>query len=208
MRDARLWEIFGFVVLLVGFLRFSAGRLSPKVIVAPIVFLITRTAVLIAWALGALAMFGMIVVSARGNGHDPFADPLFLVGISLFCGLGVAVLTLGPGFMLYRLRATPPEVALEPGEHVEEEIVANHFLRGEARGGKLLLTDRRVAFRPHRFNVQLDTWSARYADIRSVATSGARFVDLSLTDGSEAWLVVMRPADVAAKLQPHLAVAA
>jgi hypothetical protein len=47
--------------------------------------------------------------------------------------------------------------ALEQGETVVKEGAANHFKGAEAVGGKLYLTNRRLIFESHAFNVQTHT---------------------------------------------------
>jgi hypothetical protein len=179
----------------------AAGRLTPRVLFAPLLFLITRKPVLVAWAAGAAGMFWMIVSSAQSNGKDPFANLPLLVGLCLFCGLGVAPLTVGPAFLVVRALGSAPVLELEPGERVIEEISAGHFLGGESRGGKLLLTDRRIAFRPHRFNVQLDTWSVPRAEVTGARPVGMRMLIVRTRDRGEHWLVTMSPGDLAARLE-------
>ena len=61
--------------------------------------------------------------------------------------------------------ATHERIARHLRVRVLEERAASHFLGGEGRGGKLLVTSRRLAFRPHRFNVQLATWSLPLSEI-------------------------------------------
>lgn len=201
MNDLRLWESAAALIALLVLLRRSAGRLTPRVVFAPLLFLVTRPAVLVAWAAGATGMFALIVSSALANGKDPFANFPLLLGLSLFCGLGVAALVVGPVFMVVRAFGPAPVVALEPGERLLEEVSANHFLGGEARGGKLLVTDRRIAFRPHRFNVQLDTWTVPRAEVTGTRTEGLRMLVVSTRDGAEHWLVAQHPRDLAARLQ-------
>ncbi len=205
MADPRFWEFAAALLAIFVFVHRSAGRLTPRVALAPLLFLVSRTPVLVAWAAGAVGMFGTIVVSAQSNGKDPFANLGLLLGLSVFCGLGVAPLTVGPVFMMVRGAGPAPTVPLEPGERILEEIAANHFLGGEARGGKLLLTDRRIAFRPHRFNVQLDTWSVPRSEVTSARTEGLRMVILNTRDGAEHWFVAMHPRDLAAKLEAAVA---
>jgi hypothetical protein len=66
--------------------------------------------------------------------------------------------------------ALRPKLALEPeqGEAIVNQERANHFLRDEGGGGTLFITDRRVMFLPHRFNVQLDRVEHRLPDIRDM----------------------------------------
>jgi hypothetical protein len=70
---------------------------------------------------------------------------------------------------------------LDGDERVIEEWSANHFLRGEARGGKLLLTD-----------------------VTDLACEGERFLLVDTGAGQE-WLVLPSPRDVAARIRPSLA---
>jgi hypothetical protein len=201
MHDVHFWEVALGLVAIFAFLHRAAGRLTPRVVLAPLLFLVTRVPVLVAWAAGALGMFWLIVSSAQANGKDPFANLPALVGLCLFCGLGVAPLTVGPVFFVVRALGPAPVLELEPGERVLEEIAANHFLGGEARGGRLLLTDRRIAFRPHKFNVQLDTWAVPRSEMTGARTSGLRMLIVSTGDGAEHWLVAMHPRDLAARLE-------
>jgi hypothetical protein len=53
-----------------------------------------------------------------------------------------------------RTVARQTAIDLPPGEIVEYAGPANHFRNGEARGGKLYLTNRRLIFQPHHFNLQ------------------------------------------------------
>lgn len=43
---------------------------------------------------------------------------------------------------------------LPAGETLEQQGWANHFMRIEARGGRLYLTNRNLIFQPHKFNLQ------------------------------------------------------
>jgi hypothetical protein len=202
MDDLRFWKFAVALLALLALVHRAAGKLTPRVLFAPILFLVTRIPVLVAWAVGALGMFWMIVSSAQSNGKDPFANLPLLVGLCLFCGLGVAPLTVGPALLVVRALGPAPVFELEPGERVLEETSAGHFLGGESRGGKLLLTDRRIAFRPHRFNVQLDTWSVPRAEVTSARPMGMRMLVVRTRDGGEHWLVTMSPRDLAARLEP------
>lgn len=60
-------------------------------------------------------------------------------------------------------------ISLEDGESVAYQGVANHFLNGEGRGGRLYLTNRRLVFQPHKFNFQREAISIPRADIASVS---------------------------------------
>lgn len=181
-------------------MRRAAGRLAPRVAIAPLVFLITRVPVMVAWGIGAAVMLSLILPQAIALGHDSLKDVLMLGGLCVFCGLGFAALALGPTWMLVRAFAKKTDFPLEPGEQVLRETTANHFVGGEARGGKLIVTTRRLGFRPHRFNVQLATWSVPLEAVRGFDFSGDRFllVDTEAAPGKPQWVVVPRPRDVAA----------
>ena len=62
--------------------------------------------------------------------------------------------------------------------------------------------DRRIAFRPHRFNVQLDTWSVPHVEVTGARPVGMRMLSVLTRDGGEHWLVTMSPGDLAARLEP------
>lgn len=185
------------VVALGLFLRAAGGRLAPKMALAPMFFLLTRTPVLIAWALGAIGMYVLMAKGAAENNKTP--DPMMMIGISAFCGIGFAALVVGPGFMIARSFAAKPEFLLEEGEIVQEKIAANHMLGREARGGVMVLTDRRIGFEPHRFNVQLDTWSVPRASVRGARREGSRLLLLE-TDRGEEIFVAAKPEAIAARV--------
>ena len=199
--DVRLYLFLGAFLTLVWSMRRAAGRLAPRAAFAPILFLVTRRAVLAAWVLGSVAMFALLVTSAEANGKDAMAKPFLLLGISVFCGLGAAAMIVGPLWALTRMLTPPPVFELEPGESVLEQRPANHFLGGEARGGKLLLTTRRLGFAPHRFNVQSSPWSVRLEDIRSTNVEGERFLVVGThSDASPQWLVAPKPRELAGQV--------
>lgn len=111
-----------------------------------------------------------------------------------------AALAVGPVWAVRRAFVEAPTFALEPGEVLIDELAANHFLNGEARGGKALITSRRLGFRPHRFNVQLDTWSARLGAIEPSRVEGSRFLVVRAAgSAAPAWLVVMNPEGLRAR---------
>lgn len=174
-------------------MRQAAGRLAPKVAIAPLLFLVTRTPVLIAWLLGTAVWLVIILPQAIARGNASVGDLAMLSGICALCGLGFAALAVGPVFMIVRLFAKPPTLTLDPGEEALRSIAANHWKGGEARGGKLHITTRGLRFVPHRFNVQLDGWQARYEDIRGCAVEGSRFLLVDAGGPKPEWLVVMSP---------------
>jgi hypothetical protein len=186
------------LVALLWFMKRAAGRLAPRVAIAPAVFLVTRTPVLLAWGVGAAGMFALLIPGALEQGHSSFSDLLLISGLSAFCGLGFAALSVGPIWAVVRAFAATPVFPLQPGEILLREIVANHFLGGEARGGKLLVTTRRLGFRPHRFNVQLTTWSVPLESVRDFDFEGDRFLLVGVKDSPNAeWIVVPGPRKVA-----------
>ena len=148
----------------------------------------------VAWA---LLLVGMTV--ANGKGSVETIATLTLV--SIVCGFGVVALTVGPAFVIHRhLKGVDPVLALEEGEQVLFVAPANHVLDGEARGGRLLVTDRRIAHRPHRYNVQLDPWSVPFESVRGVRHRLPTFVLLDLEGGKVEKLVVPNRREMTAYL--------
>jgi hypothetical protein len=186
--------VLAFLLWLLLTLARAGGRLAPRAALAPLLFLVTRPAVLVAWAIGAVAMIWVLVPQAVAHGHTEFSDYATMGGLGLFCGLGLAVPFVGVPFFVRRAFAPVPVFELEQGEILLYEVPANHFLSGESRGGKALVTTRRLGFRPHRFNVQVDLWSVRLEDLRSLTTEGERFLVIeTVSVVAQDWLVVARP---------------
>ncbi len=182
------------IAMLVWVMHRAAGRLGPRAALAPIAFLATRPVVIAAWIVGAIGMFAMLASSAHANGKLEgwtVSTWMMAVGVCAFSGGGVACLLVGPPFFVMRLFAAKPALSLEPGELVLDERRGNHFLHRESRGGKIILTNRRLAFVPNRFNVQLDVWSMRLDDVRSVVREGERFIVIDTGTSSE-WIVTMK----------------
>lgn len=100
-------------------------------------------------------------------------------------------------------------VAAEPEEQVVWSRAANRIQpSGRAVGGKLFLTDRRLAFCPHWVDGATGgkTWDAPLADVSVVGTAaegGKRRerLRLELRDGTEERFVVNRLADVVSRLE-------
>ncbi len=194
------------VLALLWFLHHSGGRLAPRMAIAPLVFLVTRRPVLLAWGLGALGCLYLLIPGMQAKGLDSPENYAMALGLSLFCGGGVAVMVVGPLFFAARLFTPAPVLPLEDGEVLLLERLANHFIGGEARGGTLLVTSRRLAFRPHRFNVQLATWSAPLPDVERFELSGARLVQVHLRGAKEpAWLVIEQTARLTEYLERVMA---
>lgn len=174
-------------------LRRASGRLAPRAAFAPIAFLATRWPVLIGTCVGALAWLWILIPPMIAKGRDTPQNYAMMLGISVLCGAGAALMVVGPIFFLSRLFVRVPDAPLETGEAVVRELAANHFLGGEARGGKLLVTTRRLLFRPHRFNVQLAPWSTPLGSIVRVEPEGQRMLLVHVDGAREpAWLVTMK----------------
>lgn len=202
MFDPRLVLVLGALSAIAYFVRQSAGRLAPRIAIAPIVFLTTRWPVMAAWVLGTMGWLVLLSAGMREKGLDTPQNLAIALGIALLCGGGVAVMVVGPTFFVARLFVRPPELPLEDGETVILRRPANHFLGGEARGGVLLVTTRRLAFRPHRFNVQLATWSMPLDTLDRVEREGLRLLIVHPRDGgAPAWLVAPETAKLAAALE-------
>lgn len=142
-----------------------------------------------------------LCMAAIANGRGAPSTLATMIAIGAVCGLGTVMLTVLPGFMIYRaLKTPPPELPIADGERLLFVAPANHVLRGEARGGHLLVTDARVGFRPHRYNVQLQTWSAPLSSIRALRAVFPTGLRLEMADGSIERLVVPARKQIAAYL--------
>jgi hypothetical protein len=100
-------------------------------------------------------------------------------------------------------------VSLEEGERVVLESGANHFKGAEGVGGKLVLTDRRLIFKSHKFNIQnhQDTFDLRSV-VSAEVTKTARIFNngllIRLTDDQVHRFVVDNPSEWQASImQPH-----
>lgn len=94
-------------------------------------------------------MFGLaIAVVLRATSGD--------VGIGVVGGLigGVAFGVVIAGFASYQTKKFAAHDPTDRGERVLKHGPANHFRRGEAVGGYLYLTDTRLLFQSHSFNIQ------------------------------------------------------
>jgi hypothetical protein len=140
-------------------------------------FILKQKLFLAVVALATVAWATLLMVLAVRNGHGTAADLVPMALVSILCGGGTAVLTVLPAFFIYRALFTPPPAAqLEDGEKVLSTITANHVLDGEARGGRLLVTERGLHFVPHRFNVQLATWSVAWERVSGFSTPDSKLV--------------------------------
>ncbi len=164
MSTLRILLFIGGILALLGTMRHAAGRLAPKVGIGALLFIVTRWPFAIGWLVGTGGTLALIMPGAIAKGRDSVSDFALLAGIGILCGGGFAALVVGPIWALTRALEPSPTFELEAGETLLDESPGNHFLNGESRGGTILLTDRRIGFRPHRFNVQLETWSATKDD--------------------------------------------
>ncbi len=203
MSTLRILLFLAGILALLGTMRHAAGRLAPKVGIGALLFIVTRWPFAIGWLVGTGGTLALIMPGAIAKGRDSVSDFALLAGIGILCGGGFAALVVGPIWALTRALEPSPTFELEAGETLLDESPGNHFLNGESRGGKILLTDRRIGFRPHRFNVQLETWSATLDDIATVEQEGARFLVLTVTGSDDQeWLVVQNPQQIAEQISP------
>jgi hypothetical protein len=143
-----------------------------------------------------IAGVGLLGVRAPSG---PVGATVMLGLMTPLIGFGFAALTGLPGFMLYRALATrAPELCLDAGEQALLTARANHFLGDEGRGGRVSVTNSRVVFVPHRFNVQLagcavaldDVTSAKWRTILGPGGSPlSSVVELETTGGTEVFVV-------------------
>ena len=69
-----------------------------------------------------------------------------------------------------------PKTALEPGESMLKEGRANLQRGVETVGGRLFLTDRRLIFESHKFNVQRGSTEVPLAQIAELGTAWTKFL--------------------------------
>lgn len=55
-------------------IRRAAGRLAPRVALVPLLFLISRTPVLVVWGLGSATMLFFVLRAAIARGHASFRE--------------------------------------------------------------------------------------------------------------------------------------
>ena len=94
-------------------------------------------------------------------------------------------------------QADADQSALADGEVLRWKKKANRWQhRWRAVGGHLLLTDRRLIFRPHAFDAALDgeVWSADLGDLREASLSGLlRWVRIEDRQGDSELFVIWPP---------------
>jgi MFS family permease len=74
-------------------------------------------------------------------------------------------------FTSSRMVPKAEDVALAAGDEIEYSGFANHFLKLEGRGGRLVLTRSELIFKPHVVNVQRSELRIPRADIASAAAT-------------------------------------
>jgi hypothetical protein len=94
--------------------------------------------------------------------HDG-ADMVSLLATMVVPGAAFAVLV--GLFTNSKTIARQTALELPPGEVVEYASGANHFLKMESRGGRLHLTNKRLIFKPHSFNMQGGTMEIARSNI-------------------------------------------
>ncbi len=112
---------------------------------------------------------GVVITNARGFSFKvSFGLAMAVVSGAAF-GLAMA------GFMAIQRRRFSRARPEFTGEQLLRDGPANHFLNGEGVGGWLFLTQERVLFRSHQFNIQRHELSvplAEIAEVQPVRTAG------------------------------------
>ncbi|HNY81193.1 MAG TPA: hypothetical protein PKO46_23155 [Sedimentisphaerales bacterium] len=170
------------------------GRYAFRLAFQQIRFFFTRPSILLGWGIGALAWFAYLWRSSQPSHLRSPGDYLAFAAIALITGGGSAIALIGPAFMLMRWSKPKPQAEFDPGEQVLSELATNHVLNGESRGGKLFITKQRLLFVPHRFNVQLASWSAPLKDIERAEVSGERLLVVHVATSDKPEVLVVRSA--------------
>lgn len=174
------------------FIHRAAGRMAFRASFGALWFLVTRRAVLVTWIVGSVALTAVMIHLSVSAGKATTPTVIGLIGVGLLGGGGLAALAVLPFWLVSRASKPPPVLELEQDESIAAELRGNHFLNGESRGGKILITDRRLGFQPSRFSVQLDPWSIPLAAIDRVEREGMHFVRV-ICGSDEHWLSAQRP---------------
>lgn len=146
--------------------------------------------------IGVVAGVLLLVVGGLAVVADPGRwSGYLLVVVGLLGVLGACSAVLGTGL-------TWPLSELEPGERVVRRFGANLSHRGVARGGTLVLTDRRLVFQPNSAEAALRfttrSWSRSLVEEVAVAPRGPglfsgalrRRLELRMSDGAVVRFVV------------------
>ena len=132
------------------------------------------------FALGLLIIFsawnfGILIFTLNADLHFGTLIPQAIIGI-----LNALPLVIGSGLLfglLMALFAASQQKVFEKQKtkFEDEELLhdgpANHFLNLESVGGWLYLTDKRLFFRSHKFNIQSHEWSLLLSEIDNVQTN-------------------------------------
>jgi hypothetical protein len=132
--------------------------------------------------------FGLAMGLVFAVRYGPSAGLVLGTATGVFFGLGMAAFA---AWQRSRFTRQVPDIG---GEQLLEQGPANHFKGTESVGGWLYLTDRRLVFRSHRFNVQNHTLSVPLSEIRDaqpcttawIVPNGLRVVT---THGDERFVV-------------------
>ena len=128
-----------------------------------------------------------------------------LASITIFPRMFKAVMT--P--VAAKLEKSVSAPALEDDEQVLLDEGANHFKGIERVGGKLALTNKRLLFRSHKFNIQNHTESIPLCEIASVEKgkhSSGNVVRIDLTNGKTHFFGVISPPIWIETLSNHICV--
>jgi hypothetical protein len=183
----------------------ALGRLAWRATAGALVFLATRPAVLMTWLIGAAGFAALLIPMAINKGNDDPATLALMGAICVLCGSGVAALTVLPVWAMVRTKTPTPTLPLDANEEVAVTLKANHVLHGESRGGTAIVTNRRLGFQPHRFNVQLDLWSLPLEQITKLERVGTHGIVVWAGDHEAAWLVSIERDNLVTRLEPLVA---
>ena len=198
------FKVIALLAAFVAFLSWAGGQRAFATTVGAFRFLLTRPAVMAAWALGSALMFWLLIDGARENGRDVMALMPMTLGLAVFCGVGFAALVVPPFFFLMRMRTAHPSFALPPEEELLWTGKMNHLLLGESRGGEGFLTEAGLYFHPGRFNVQLAPWSVRRDALVRGEVVGGRLCVLTDRQNQEHLIVIENPPDFVERLFPQM----
>ena len=128
-----------------------------------------------------LTMFLIFVAQKLFQLDQPTAKDVLKLLISGIIGAGIAGIIFG--WLIDFLSGSKGleqsiKIELETGEKIIFQSNANHFKGLEAVGGKLFLTEKRLVFKSHKYNIQNHQLIIKLSDIASIG----RFKPLGLTN--------------------------
>ncbi len=128
-----------------------------------------------------LAMFVFFVGQKLFMLDEPTAKDIIKLLLSAIIGAGVAGIIFG--WLMDTLSGSKSlqqsiKIELEASEKIIFQSNANHFKGLEAVGGKLFLTEKRLVFKSHKFNIQNHEFVIKLSDIASIG----KFKPLGLTN--------------------------